>query len=195
MTISIRPATQADASDMAVLVDIAGHGLAAYFWEKGRGPDSPDSVLEIGRLRALRDEGSFSWRNAFMAELDGRVAGMLTGYMQPDDFDTSEFAELGPLIRPLAELEAMAPSTWYVNVLGTHAEFRGQGVGTALLRKADQIASEAGAKGLSVIVENSNAGARALYEREGYAVTGERDFVAFNERGKSTKWQLLTKAL
>ena len=195
MSILIRPARPADASDMAVLVDIAGHGLPAFFWGRSREADDPDSVFEIGRSRALRDEGSFSWRNALMAELDGQVVGMLTGYRQPDAMSTEGLDELDPLVRPLVELEALAPATWYVNVLATHAEFRGQGVGSALMSKADDIARSENAPGLSVIVEDSNTGARQLYERFGYVLEAERPFTAFGDRTKSQKWQLLVKQL
>lgn len=193
MTIKIRPAHPADASDMAVLVDIAGHGLAAFFWGRSRSETDPDSVLEVGRSRALRDEGSFSWRNAFMAELDDRVAGMLTGYRQPDKMDDDDLDELDPLIRPLVELESMAPSTWYVNVLATHAEFRRQGIGSALMTKAEDLARAEGTSGLSVIVEDSNTGARRLYERHGYTLEAERPYVPFGERSHSKFWQLLVR--
>ena len=51
----IRPATLSDATHLAALVDIAGEGFASYFWSQMADPGQ--SPFEIGRARAMRDEG------------------------------------------------------------------------------------------------------------------------------------------
>lgn len=191
--ISIRKARKSDASDMTVLVDAAAHGLALYFWSQTEDWGDAASVLEMGRQRALREDSAFCYRNGVIAEFDGQVAGLLIGYRQPDSVDPSSLAGLSNLIRPLVELENEAPGTWYVNVLATHMEARGRGVGSALLKEADRLAGETGAKGLSVIVEDTNAGARKLYERHGYQLAAERPYVSFSGSGQSDTWQLLVK--
>ena len=70
---------------------------------------------------------------------------------------------------PLQELENLAPGTWYVNVLAAYPEERGKGHGTALLGVAEQLAADAGRRGLSIIVSDTNTGARRLYERAAIA--------------------------
>lgn len=193
MTILVRQARKSDASDMAVLVDAAAHGLALHFWNQQEDKGDAVSVLEVGRQRAQRDEGAFALRNATIAEVAGDVAGLLVGYRQPDEMDPADIEEASDLIRPLMELEAEAPGSWYVNVLATHMEYRGQGVGSRLLKVANGLARDAGAKGLSVIVESANEGARKLYERHGYALKAERPYVGYPGSGQSDTWQLLVK--
>ncbi len=72
MTLTIRPARITDASDLAVLVDIAGEGAPNYMWGLLAAPGQ--STLEIGRERARREEGGFSYRNAIIAEINGEIA-------------------------------------------------------------------------------------------------------------------------
>ena len=48
---------------------------------------------------------------------------------------------------------------------------------------------------MSVIVANTNLGARRLYERHGYAETASREMVKESWANDATHWVLLTKAL
>src|SRR5690606_15141785 len=64
------------------LVNYAGDGLPLYLW--GMLADPGESAWDIGRKRAARDEGSFSYRNAIMIEAGGGPAGCLIGYEIPD---------------------------------------------------------------------------------------------------------------
>ena len=119
---TFRPAAKADASALAVLVDIAGEGLPAHLWSTLKAPGQ--SILEVGRERAAREKGGFSYRNAIVAEVDGEIAACLVGYRLDDPYDLGDLEQVPPLVRPLVLLEAKAPGSWYVNVLATFPEFR-----------------------------------------------------------------------
>lgn len=60
-----RPATRDDAPALAELVNFAGEGLPVYLWEKSKEPG--ETVWDVGRRRAEREEGNFSYRNALVA--------------------------------------------------------------------------------------------------------------------------------
>jgi len=62
--LTFRPATKADASALAVLVAIGGEGLPADLWSTLKVPGQ--SILEVGRERAVREQGGFSYRNAIV---------------------------------------------------------------------------------------------------------------------------------
>ena len=188
---SIRPATTRDAAHLVVLIDIASEGLASFLWQQIAAPDQ--SPLEVGRTRALRQTGSFNWRSAHIAERDGEVAGALIGYVIDEPPDPAEVAELGPLVRPLVALEAQAHGYWYVNVLAVYPEHRGSGVGTALLRHADQLAGRSTAKGMALIVASTNTGARRLYERHGYRFAASEPTGATPDIELEGDWLLLLK--
>src|SRR5665811_1584350 len=104
MTPTIRPAVLADASALAVLIDIAGEGLPAHLWSTWKTPE--ESILAFGRERARREEGGFSYRNAIVAETRGEIAATLVGYPLEDPYKLPDFAELPDIVRPLIQLEA-----------------------------------------------------------------------------------------
>ena len=190
----IRAATKQDASELVCLIDCAGYGIPLSVWDGML--DGETSVLEVGRKRAMREEGGFSYRNAWVAERDGAVAGALVGYRLDDEIDLSGLADAPAAFQPLLELEAEAPGTWYVNVLAVHAEYRGCGVGGALLDHADTLGAAANANGMSIIFESENRTARRLYESKGYQVTARRPRVAIEpDRTGSAEWLLMVKDL
>jgi hypothetical protein len=120
-----RPAHKADATALAVLVDIAGEGMPAYMWSTlaARG----QSLLEFGRERARRKTGGFSYRNAIVAELDGEIAASLVGYRLDDPYDIGALDDMPEIVHPLVRLESKTPGSWYVNVLATFRSFADKG--------------------------------------------------------------------
>src|SRR3546814_10348753 len=76
-----------------------------------------ETAWDVGRRRAARDDGAFSYRNALIIEHAGSAAGCLIGYEiaeQPEPIP----ADFPAMFRPLQELENLAPGTWYVNEIG-----------------------------------------------------------------------------
>jgi ribosomal protein S18 acetylase RimI-like enzyme len=187
----LRPARKDDAEALARLIDIAGEGFGMYLWSQAARPG--ETALEIGKRRAQREEGGFSYRHATIAEVDRRVAGLLLGYRLPEPYVLGDISALPKMVRPLVELEAEAPGTWYVNALAAFPEYRGRGIGTRLLTEADLLAIEVGAPGLSLIVADQNEGAKRLYSRMGYRATARRPLVPFPGLGHTGDWVLMTK--
>ena len=186
-----RPASRDDAEDMARLVNIAGEGLPLYLWQKMAEPG--ESPWQVGRNRAMRDEGGFSWRNSHVIGSAGRIVAGLVGYLLNTPAEPSDYASMPPLFVPLQQLEDEVPGTWYVNVLATLPEYRGQGLGSRLLALADELAEKEGASGLSIIVSNANTGAARLYERHGYGERDRRPMVKEGWSNPGTEWVLLAK--
>jgi ribosomal protein S18 acetylase RimI-like enzyme len=163
----------ADATHLACFVDMASEGLAETIWDTVRQPGQ--TLFEVGRGRALREEGSFSYRNGSIAEIDGVVAGGLVSYRIAEDHNPHHrTADARPGVQPpafvtaLLELEAMISGYWYVNVIATYPEYRGRGAGAVLLAHADDLGRKAGAKGMGLIVDADNCQALSVYERVGY---------------------------
>lgn len=187
-----RRATIDDAPVLAELVNDAGEGLPLYLWGRMTAPG--ETAWDVGRRRAAREEGSFSYRNAMIVEQRGRCAGCLIGYEIPDD-PVPIADDMQAMFVPLQELENLAPGAWYVNVLAVCRQFRGQGLGTKLLGLADETARSLAKRGMSVIVSDANLGARRLYERCGYSETATRAMVKEDWQNDARTWVLLTKNL
>ncbi len=185
----IRRATAADAAALAEFINFAGEGLPLYFWRQIAG-DGEDP-WEIGRKRQVeRMEVS----TVFVIDEGGGAVACLTGYPIPALPEPVGDDELD-IFRPLIELENLAPSTWYVNILAAYPEHRGRGFGVRLLALAEDLACEQGVSAMSLIVASANAGARRLYERTGYAETARRPIVKDGWDCASDEWVLLVKRL
>jgi ribosomal protein S18 acetylase RimI-like enzyme len=191
--ISLRPARKSDASEIALLVNIATHGGIANGWSHDDEAAEAYDPIEIGRLQMLKDDGSFNWRNATMAESDGEVVGMLLGYREPDEPGPTP-ADTPDFFRPLLELEAEARGRWFISMLGVHMHWRSRGVGSKLLDAAEEHRDATAAHGLALIVEDVNEDARRLYERRGFAVGAKRPMRAFPGASAPGKdWLLMVK--
>lgn len=186
-----RRATPRDAGELAELVDIAGEGMPTYLWTQMAA--AGESVWDVGRRRALRESGGFSYRNAVVREAEGRAVAALVGYRLDDAPEPANYDDMPGMFVPLQELEDLVPGTWYVNVLATYPEHRGRGFGSELLAVAERLAAETHSKGLSIIVSDANTGARRLYERTGYFEVASRPMVKDAWENPGENWVLLRK--
>ena len=185
----LRVATEADARELADLVNFAGEGLPLHFWE-GLATAGEDP-WEIGRIRQ-RDKA----RDGQIVVVDlgqGAVAG-LTGYaIGPEPESVGD--DMPALFRPLQELENEAGESWYVNVLAGYPVYRGKGYGSLLLKVAEEIARDTDVRRMSVIVADTNPGARRLYERYGYGEVARRRCERGDWQTDTENWVLLIKHL
>jgi ribosomal protein S18 acetylase RimI-like enzyme len=189
--VTFRPGAVADAVHLAAFMDMASQGLASRLWLRmtvpGQGP------FEIGRARAMREDVGLSYRSATIAEVGGSVAGALVDYPMSSAGPAKDIPDL---LVPLLDLEALAPDTWYVNILAVYPEFRGRGIGARLLQVADERAAASGPRRvLSIIVASTNANARRLYDGHGFRFLAKRPVVPFPGGPGPGDWLLLTKAL
>lgn len=192
MAPSIRAARKADASEMVALMDCAGYGMPLWVWQGMKTDET--SVLEVGRKRAMREEGSFSYRNTHILEDMGQVMGMLIGYSIDDPYEMGDMEKTPEAFRPLVELEAQAPGSWYVNVVAVHAEHRGRGLGSRLLGHAEHVARQTRNGAMSIIFESRNLRAYRLYQRLGYHEVARRPRTSFpGDATGSEEWILMKK--
>ena len=75
------------------------------------------------------------------------------------------------------------PPHWYLAIMGVDPQWQGRGLGSKLMRPALETLD---AQGMPAYLEASTPRSRALYERHGFAVTGEFNLPA----GGPTLWQM-----
>jgi len=187
-----RRATIKDASTLAHFVELASEGLALYLWTKLAGAEH--DPWHIGRKRVSSETGGLSYHNAVIAEFAGRSASGLISYPLADKSEPI-LDNLPAVLIPLHELMSLALDTWYIHVLAAYPECRGKGQGSALLALADRFATSAKKPGLSLIVSDTNIGARRLYESCGYDEVAQRKMVKEEWQHPCVNWVLLRKRL
>ena len=188
----IREARATDAEHLVRFINMAADDLPLHFWRKSVGPDG--DPWAYGQERAARESGNFSFRNAWLAEVDGAVAACLLGY--PAEETPEPIAPDTPAIFvPLLELEALAPGSWYLNVLATYAPYRGKGLGSALLARAEEIAKAAGHRTISLIAADTHHEALRLYTAKGFREVARRPVVKGDWEVAAREWILFVKDL
>ncbi len=186
------PARREDAAVLADLVVLAGDGLPLVVWEAMA--EEGEDAMAVGRRRARRAEGAFSYAKADVIRQEGAVVSALVSYPLTAVSAAEEIAGAPPLFRPLLELENRVVPSWYVNVLATLPHARGQGAATTLLRLAESKARAAGHAQLSLITGDINP-ARRLYEGFGFGEIARAQIVKEGWSYEGSDWVLYAKQL
>jgi len=178
---------------LAELMNAAGEGIPAYLWS-GMVPGGGD-VMAFGATRVAREQGDFSYRNMYVAENEGKVAGMLLSYRLPDPNVLDELDSYPELVRPLVRLEALAAGSWYINAIATGDSWRGRGIGTRLMALGQVLALQARVATLSLIVSEHNEGAMNLYTRLNFTPAARQPVVPSPGLPSEGDWVLMTRGV
>jgi ribosomal protein S18 acetylase RimI-like enzyme len=119
------------------------------------------------------------YKNHWIAELDGQVAGGINAFPY-DDFandthDPEIREERYAVLQPFENLPAAG--TYHVMTLSVSPVYRKSGVGSALLMLACEQARERGFSEISLYVFGQNSGALALYEKSQFKIAGRAPVV------------------
>lgn len=190
---TIQHAIKENAADLAYLLNLAGEGIPKYLWSE-IAEDGQD-LMEVGRARASREEGGFSYTNARVSVEDVSVRGMIVSYQQPDPYSIEDIEEYPEIVKPLVLLEAKAPGSWYINAIAVFETFQGKGVAQELLNEAEQRAISAGNSEISLIVASENSRAERLYKHIGYKSVTSLPVISYPGCLHGGEWVLMVKKL
>jgi ribosomal protein S18 acetylase RimI-like enzyme len=187
MRIGLREATMADADALIGLFDIASFGFVEHVFRYLSDPGA--DIAHVLRARLADPASHLHVGKARLAEIDGVVVGLLSGEVVVDP-PVSLDSDFPAILRPIMELEHLAPGTFNVGFLAVLPEAQGQGVARALLEDA---AGRAPAKGMSLSVHDQNAGARRLYESFGFREAARRPIVKAGWKTAARDWVLMVR--
>ena len=156
--------------------------------EKGAGDKNVFYNQWISVLKDIcaQEDTHYSYRNTWIAEVGGERAGMMIAV------DGEHYREqrnrMYPLLKELFDVafgkgwdemedEAKA-GEFYIDSWAVSLPYRNQGVGTALIEKAKELAREQGISVVTLAVEPQNT-AKKLYQKLGFAY--QRVIEIFNE--------------
>ena len=180
MSVNIRPAQIEDALTAAELIQetMEGYGEAML------GLDNRARAVQVIAGFFKKGNNRFSYRLTYLAELDGRTAGLLLVFPGRDAFklvlpmswqilsfyNPWEMLRLAVRAPMAADGEETRSDEFYISHLAVLPEFRRQGVGRALLRHAEPLAVIAGLGKCGLCVDIDNPNAQHLYQSHGYQV-------------------------
>jgi GNAT superfamily N-acetyltransferase len=168
----------------AILAGVTIIHMTLHLWGKLAEPRV--TAWEVGRKR--RNEGRFAYRNATVIEHEGRTVGTLICY-EIADHPVPIANDMPAMFVLLQE-----PAAWHMVCDRPRyaAEYRNLGLGSDLLRLAEDTGRNLGKRGMSLIVSDTNIGARLLYERFGYREIARRTMIKENWSNEGREWLLLT---
>ncbi|MDW8543327.1 GNAT family N-acetyltransferase [Staphylococcus sp. KG4-3] len=151
-----------------------------------------DKQALIRNLQKLwkKPSNRFSYQNTMVAMVNEQPAGAISclpySELQQQTFTTVwQIAKIQKLqlipqflhafkdIIALIRLDEGNTDEYHVSMLATLSQFRGMGVGRALLEYAEQLALHKGYTKISLTVEVENTTAQRLYTKQGYKVIGQ----------------------
>jgi O-6-methylguanine DNA methyltransferase len=171
--IVIRPAVSADAATIAEVIAMAigdEAGLRNYC-----GEEYMAVLTEVARREATQ----YSWQNALIAELNGVVAGAVVGYDGAQLYTLREgtFATINEFVeRTQTIVDETSAGEYYLDSVGVLPQYRGMGVGRALVSAFCDKAFAEGYKRVGLIVDFENPDAERLYTSLGFRRIGTRPF-------------------
>lgn len=169
----IREAKSSDANAVASFIVMAEKEMVRYF----TGVEEPEEAAK--RLLPLvlsPTSNRYSLANNLVAEIDGVPAGSII------HFPADRQPELDILL--LAQIRSYGfdvdklffegePGTYYLSTMGVNPDFRGRGVGTALMAAAEAKGIKLGFSLCSLLVSTEKPKVQAMYERLGYRVIAD----------------------
>lgn len=162
----IRRAKPSDAEAAAKLIRMAIKDIA----EALTGEEEEEQILEVIALFFKKETNRLSYENCFVCEINGAVAGLILYYYGGDAVELDE--PLAARLRSMnkdSKIEKEADEEdLYIDTLCVNPEFRGKGIGTALVEYVERHMKEKEYKRFSLVVEQNNAKAQKLYTGLGY---------------------------
>ncbi len=192
--IILRPATRNDAADLAILDNIAGHGISQWFWQGAVKQGKASDAYDWGRARMMADDAFYGWSNATIATCDDITVGTCTSYKMPPPDDEDD-AGKSQWFTTVFELFAVATGDWFIDSLAVYSHARGRGAARALMEDALQRGRDRNEARVSLVCEDSNTSARALYESLGFSLRDKRPYIPFNDNSTTKEWLLLSMPL
>ncbi|WP_319520365.1 N-acetyltransferase [uncultured Martelella sp.] len=186
---TIRNAAREDVPDMVRLINIAGHRLPLWCWGQLEG--GAEDPWQAGRESAAREDSAISWTRGTVATLGSDVAALMIAYPLADTAPGYGCEIDHPVMSPLRDLKRQAEGTFHIHVLAAYAEYRGRGLGSFLLDKADRLSET---NDISLIVSEANAPARRFYERLGFVERARQALVTAPDwQADGDNWLLMIK--
>lgn len=149
--------------------------------------DLDESALDRFSRSCADEKSLYSWKNALIAEADGKPAGCIVAY-PGDVYDTAR-RYTWPRIwadgssatgRKHPDIDSIEPETqpgeFYLDTLAVIPAFRGAGIGRLLIGSAMRRGRDAGYRRFSLIADIHKSGLLNYYAQIGFSTVGEIDF-------------------
>lgn len=174
MEITIRSGRMEDANIIAQVIAMAIGDTGTMVHYCG------ENFIGVLEEIAQRDDSQYSYRNAIVAEVDGRPAGAIIAYDGAQLYALRE-RTLAVIHRYNPEFRIVDDETeageYYLDSIGVLPEYRGLGIGRKLLLALKKEVARRKHPCIGLLVDPDNGVAERLYESVGFRRIGTRLFI------------------
>ncbi|HEY42160.1 MAG TPA: GNAT family N-acetyltransferase [Dehalococcoidia bacterium] len=180
MMLKIREPYDNESDECARLIYISGPNIYSYSFVAGE-----PKIYEFLKLFYYYPGSMYSKENAVVEEENGKIRGLLLAYPASDMMKMAfrmlksikrmiKIGGLSNFLRMLFRLRlnkylpGVENDEFYISNLAVFEEYRGQGIATKLLDRAEEMAAAKGLRKLSLYVEIDNHHAKKVYEKRGF---------------------------
>lgn len=191
-TFTLRKATPKDAADLAIIDNMASHGMSLAFWKHAVEEGEADDPLVFARERFADGDSIFGWNNAMIAEDETGVLGAVTAYEMPEpDEEVDEIKRVFPDFVPVFDLFGEAVGDWFIDSLGTFPQARKRGIGGALVDEVLKRGADLEFGQTALVVESENRDAVKLYSDRKFETVKRLPMAGADAEGD---WLLMKRA-
>ena len=162
--LNIRKAAKTDAPLIAKVVAMAIGEESAILY-------GGENYMNVFEEIALLEDSQYSYRNAFVAEINGNAVGAVVAYDGAELYSLRK-ATLDVISKHTANELQIADETdsseFYLDSLAVLPEYRGRGVGAQLILAVKDRAFNEYNKNLGLLVDFENPDAERLYQSVGF---------------------------
>ncbi|MDO5531765.1 GNAT family N-acetyltransferase [Sutterella sp.] len=164
----LRTATRDDLETVAKVIAEVSEGITDTLFQGVIAAMPPEKVLELAFSRSI---STYTPENVILAEVDGRVGGLLFSYAADEQQVPGEMRvflkeERIRAVEPV--LTAKVENALWVNTLWVSESLRGAHLGALLIRFARKTALDRGLSTVGLFCWADNEAARRFYLREGF---------------------------
>ncbi|WP_088810549.1 MULTISPECIES: GNAT family N-acetyltransferase [Listeria] len=171
----IRNAKPGDAKKVAPLLFTIWQDMELPLLQK----EKEAKIIETLEEAICVPDYRYGFNHLHVYDDNGVIAGVVAGYPSEKepfiDHVWSELAKKHGLMDQSAvfkEKETFS-GEWYLDSIVTREDYRGKGIGTALLNELPHFAKADGERKIGLNCDKANPAAKRLYERLGFHTTGE----------------------
>ncbi|WP_248278555.1 GNAT family N-acetyltransferase [Bacillus sp. DNRA2] len=166
--LNFRVAAKSDSKTACELMHLAIGDIA----EKLTGQTKPENIRETLAFFFCENNNRISYQNTIVADVLDEVAGIVISY-QGDDASVLDEPILNRLRKKRRNQEIYFDKEadagdYYIDTISVAPKFQGYGIGTTLIKKAEEAAKQSGFYRVSLNVARGNSEAHSLYKKLGY---------------------------
>lgn len=146
--------------------------------------------MERGR-QYMRADGTEGWQSTTIAEWAGDIAGLSIGFTVDESINDQSAKH--PVLDQLITMQRKVIGNRFIDSVGVYREFRGKGIGRALVANEIDLAHRNGNPAISLITESHNDVALSLYGAHGFKEIERLEAIERIGQDKRHDWVLLTR--